>query len=45
MTKIIEIIYILVLTLLQVFLNPIYWGIIILLYFQYKKISKMEKKY
>ncbi|WP_427339846.1 PDZ domain-containing protein [Caloranaerobacter sp. DY30410] len=44
MIKILEILYLLVLTLLQVFLNPVYWGIIILLYFQYKKIGKMEKK-
>lgn len=44
MIKIVEILYLSVLTLIQVFLNPVYWGIIVLLYFQYKKIGKMEKK-
>ncbi|KPU26983.1 hypothetical protein TR13x_07625 [Caloranaerobacter sp. TR13] len=43
MMKIIEVLYLSALSLLQVFFNPIYWGIIVLLYFQYKKIGKMEK--
>ncbi|RKD30092.1 PDZ domain-containing protein [Thermohalobacter berrensis] len=44
MSKLFDIIYMSGITLFQLFINPIYWGVVLLLYFQYKRVAKMEKR-